>query len=388
LSGKKKSLIVSHLTKSARVGIDFHTFDGIYQGSRSHILGLFAEAIVKAPEITFVFFLGDVDGLRRASSAFRARNVELVRMAHVPGPVRLLFQLPWLQLRHRLDLLHMQYRIPPLRVGPVACTIHDVLFESHPQYFPPGFVKQSRLTFRYSARRADLLFSVSGFSRAEIAKRYGLPEGRIAVIYNGVDGGRFFPGQEGRELLPRFGLESRRYLLTVGRLEPRKNHVNLIKAYALLGSCELPLVIVGQRDFGVNGLSALIDELDLKDRIVFLDSVGDGELPALMRHARVFVYPAFAEGFGMPVLEAMAGGVPVVTSPVTSLPEVAGDGAVFADPHDPAAIAAAIARLLKDNNASAAVSEAAAKRAAMFNWSSSADVLVAAYRAFFQSRAQ
>ena len=133
------------------VGVDFHTFDGIFQGSRSHVLGLFKEAVCMAPEMDFVLFLDNPARLLTEHPEFDLPNVRTVRMPHRPGLVRLGLQLPWLQLREKLDLLHTQYRLPFVPLGPCACTIHDVLFESHPEYFPKTFTLQSKLTFRLAA---------------------------------------------------------------------------------------------------------------------------------------------------------------------------------------------------------------------------------------------
>lgn len=373
----------SGMNRRRRIGVDFHTFDGLFQGSRSHILGLFSEAVALAPEFDFVFFLNDVERLRQSHSAFRAPNVELVRMPHWPGLLRLAIQLPLLRLRHQVDLLHVQYRIPPVAFGPCACTIHDLLFESHPQFFERGLVLQSKLTFRYSALKAQLLFSVSEFSKNEIARRYRVMPDRINVLYNGVDRQRFFPGEVGCERLRKYDLASGGYILTVGRLEPRKNHRNLLRAYALLPCKAFPLVVVGQRDFGCDGLFDLVEELGLTGRVYFLESIDDFDLPVLMRHAKAFIYPAFAEGFGMPVAEAMASGVPVVTSRTTSLPEVAGDAALLIDPTSPESIAEALCNLIENDTLCASLRDRALQRVDRFDWRLSAEKLVSAYNSFF-----
>lgn len=367
-----------------RLGVDFHTWDGIFQGSRSHILGLYREAIRLAPEIDFVFLLDGIDSLRDAHPEFRAPNVELVRMAHQRAPVRLGLQLPWLQWKHRIDLLHMQYRLPFVRTGACACTIHDLLFETHPQFFPRSFVLQSKLTFRHAARRAKLLFAVSQFSKGEIARLYGVPADDIAITYNGVDPQRFRPGPEGADAVRELGLEPGGYLLTVGRLEPRKNHETLIHAYAELGADAPPLVIVGQRDFSYEQINRAVVKHGLQQRVRFLSSVGDQALPAVMRHALAFAYPAFAEGFGMPVAEAMASGVPVITSNTTSLPEVGGTAALYADPESSAQLAAALRQVLGDAALRERMRAQGLEQVRKFDWQQSAQVLVHGVRRFFE----
>ncbi|MDP9912345.1 glycosyltransferase involved in cell wall biosynthesis [Variovorax boronicumulans] len=369
--------------KRPRIGVDFHTFDGIYQGSRSHILGLYQEAIELAPEMDFIFLLKNPGRLRKEHPVFASPNVELVEVPHVSGVARLGWQLALMQRRLRLDLLHVQYRLPLFSFCACACTIHDTLFETHPQFFTPSFVRMSRLTSRHAVRRADLLFTVSEFSRQEIARLYAIDASRIAITTNGIDNRRFHPGAEGIDHVLAAGLESRQYLCTIGRLEPRKNHLNLLRAYALLPQPRLPLVIIGQRDFHSEEIFAKVRELGLDREVRFLENVPDQGLPALLRHAAVFVYPSHAEGFGMPVAEAMASGVPVVTSNSTSLPEVAGDAALVADPQSPANIARAIHLLITREDERSRVIQRGLLQAARFNWRSAAEVLVQTYRTRF-----
>ncbi|MBK7459811.1 MAG: glycosyltransferase family 4 protein [Betaproteobacteria bacterium] len=363
--------------------MDFHVWDGIFQGSRSHLLGLYRCAVRQAPEIDFVFFLDGVESLRASYAEFSLPNVTLVRMRHRPGVVRLALQLPWLQWRHRIDLMHVQYRLPPMAVGPCACTIHDVLFESHPQFFEPRFVWQSRLTSRAAVRRAAVLLTVSHFSRAELARIYGIDPLKVGVTFNAVDKARFYPGEDGAATVRALGLEPGRYLLTVGRLEPRKNHLTLLEAYAQLQPAAPPLVIVGQRDFGYAPLFAAIHRHGLEARVRLIENASDADLPALMRNAQLFVYPAFAEGFGMPVLEALASGVPVITSNTTSLPEVAGSAAILVSPVSVEDVTSALKRVLADAALRASLGQAGVIQAAKFNWEGSAAVLLSSMRKFF-----
>lgn len=368
------------------IGVDFHTFDGIFQGSRSHVLGIFSEAIKLAPDLDFVFFLDNPEQLKSEHPDFIAPNVRLARMPHRAGLIRLGLQLPWMQMREKLDLLHTQYRLPFVPLGPCACTIHDVLFESHPEYFSKSFTLQSKLTFRLAAKFARLLFTVSEYSRAELTSRYGLAPAEIKVLYNGVDRARFFPGRAGAELIASLGLVTGGYVLTVGRLEPRKNHVRLIEAYARLGDSAPPLVCVGQRDFGYAAALEAASRFGIRDRVHFLENVSDGVLPALMRNACLFVFPAIAEGFGMPVAEALASGVPVVTSDTTSLPEVAGRAAVLVDPLDVESIHQGMAKVLGDADLAARMVAEGGTQILKFNWTESARKLVESYRDFFGDR--
>ncbi len=376
-----------------RVGVDFHTFDGLYQGSRSHLLGVYREAVRRAPEYDFVFFCAEPDKLRAADPAFAMPNVACVAMPHKSGTARLGWQLAWRQWRHRIDLLHVQYRMPFLPWGACAVTIHDTLFETHPQFFTPKFVRMARLTGWLAVRRAKVLLTVSQFSLREIARLYRVDPMEITVTGNGVNQARFHPpaadGSDelnGADRVRALGATPGEYLVTVGRLEPRKNHLNLVRAYAQIAEPRPPLLVVGQRDFEHDEAFAEVAALGLQDQVRFLEDVTDADLPALIRHARVFVYPSFAEGFGMPVLEAMASGVAVVTSDTTALAEITEGAALTADPNDPKAIAAAIERLLFDGALRRKLSAAGREIAAKHRWDTSAKALLGAYRRFFAGR--
>ena len=380
-------------TRRPRIGVDFHTFDGFYQGSRSHLLGIYREAIRRAPEYDFVFFCAEPDKLREADPAFAMPNVHCVSMPHRGGLARLGWQLALLQRRHRIDLLHVQYRMPLVPWGACAVTIHDTLFETHPQFFDKGFLRMARFTGRRSVKKAALLMTVSEFSRREIARLYGVDPLRVTITGNGVNLTRFHPlsttgGDDwnGADLVRSLGATPGEYLIAVGRLEPRKNHLNLVRAYARMAEPRPQLLIVGQRDFEHDEAFAEVERLGLGKEITFLERVADAELPALVRHARVFVHPSFAEGFGMPVLEALASGVPVVTSNTTALVEVAAGAALAVAPDDPQAIADAIERLLHDATLRQRLGAQGLEVAARHRWDASAKHLLGAFRRFFAGR--
>ena len=380
-------------TRRPRVGVDFHTFDGLYQGSRSHLLGLYRDAVRRAPEYDFIFFCADPARLREADAAFGMPNVQCVEMPHRSGLARLGWQLALLQRKHRIDLLHVQYRMPLLPWGACAVTIHDTLFETHPQFFSAEFRRMARFTGRRSVKKAALLMTVSEFSLKEIARLYGVDPLLITITGNGVNLARFHPTSaegsddwNGADLVRALGAVPGEYLITVGRLEPRKNHLNLVRAFAQLAEPRPPLLIVGQRDFEHDEAFAEVEKLGLTREITFLERVADAELPALVRHARVFVYPSYAEGFGMPVLEAMASGVPVVTSSTTALVEVAGGAALTVDPDDPKAIADAIERLLFDASLRRKLSAQGLEVAARHRWDAAAKSLLGAFRRFFAGK--
>jgi glycosyltransferase involved in cell wall biosynthesis len=362
-----------------RIGVDGHSISGIHQGIRSHVLELFRRAPAAAPDLEFVMFVPDPIRVLAEHPDFGAENVTLVRLGHSAPAKRLLYDLPKLQWQHRLDLLHTQYIAPPLSPCRTVVTIHDILFETHPQYFSPFFVLRSRMMMRLAARNSALVCTVSEHSKGELRRIYGVPEERLVVIPNAADGNRFAPGDEGMDMVSSRGLTPGRYYLNVGRLEPRKNQANLIRAHALLPAGAPPLVIVGQKHFGYAEVGDLVARSPA-GRVILLQDVGDSELPALYRHALLFAYPSWAEGYGMPIVEAFASGVPVIGSNTTALREVIGEAGRLVSPDDIGALARAMKDVTENEGTRAAMRQAGLRRAAEYRWDKSADTLVARYR--------
>jgi glycosyltransferase involved in cell wall biosynthesis len=237
-------------------------------------------------------------------------------------------------------------------------------------------------SIRRTWRLADLILTVSDFSRHQIQKYLPVPDRLIRVIPNGVDA-RF---------LRRTTIDERAamraacqlpdpYILYVGRLDPDKNVRRLIRAYALLvkaGRCEAKLAIAGIPEFQVSDLPAMIERLGIAARVQFLGFVAEEHLPSLYQESVAFCYPSLNEGFGLPVLEAMAGAVPVVTSNLSSLPEVAGNACVLVDPYSPRAIAKGLAEALRPGRREE-LAQAGHERAQGFTWRKTAESTADAY---------
>ncbi len=292
-----------------------------------------------------------------------------------------------MQRRLKLDLLHTQYIIPLPSLSKTVVTIHDVLFESHPQYFQPLFRLRSRILMRWAAWQAEHIFTVSEFSRTEICKRYGVAGTGITVTTNAADTGRFYPGLDGAEVIEKRGLVPGGYFLTVGRLEPRKNHVTLFQAYAGLAADAPPLVVVGQKDFGFEAMFEVLKDSPLRDKVLFLENVGDKELPALYRYCLAFAYPSLAEGFGMPPLEAMASGVPVIVANNTALTEVVGHAGELVSSTDVASLRQAMQRIIDNPELRSAFAQKGLKQAQLFSWDEAAHRVAARYKEIFKNNA-
>jgi glycosyltransferase involved in cell wall biosynthesis len=237
-----------------------------------------------------------------------------------------------------------------------------------------------------SAKRADRIISVSEFTKREICEHYGIAYDKVTVIHEGASDS-FAPIKDRNLMLRRLKKYQIRtkYLLFVGRIEPRKNIVGVLKAFQHLkkeGHKELCIVIVGHQDriFRERKLFTEIEKLGLESDVLFTGGVSEEDLCALYNGAEALVYPAFAEGFGLPVVEAMASGTPVVTSNTTALQEVAGSAAILVNPHSHEEIAQAIDRLLSDESLKSELSHMGLDRARQFRWEETAQKTVEVYR--------
>lgn len=366
-----------------RIGIDCHDIDGQYHGSRTHIIEIFSRVIRIAPEINFYLFTANPERLPYIYRHFPNPNVHTVHVKSYNPIDRLVCQLPKMQKKYSIDILHTQYFIPIPSLSPVIVTIHDILFETHPQYFGRRFKMFSRFLIRWSALRSCHVITGSQYCKASLIQRYRIQPERITVINNAADSSRFHPGPDGINTVLDYGLLPKRYILTIGRLEPRKNHANLLRAYANIANMNTdvpPLVIVGPPDPFFRHLHSEVERLGLRDRVVFLSNIADIALPAIIRHATLFVYPSWAEGFGIPVLEAMQSGVPVICSNTTAFPEVAGKAACLINPGDVQQISTALIAILSSPEKQMEMSKAGLIQSSKFSWDTAAESLLALYQ--------
>jgi alpha-1,3-rhamnosyl/mannosyltransferase len=285
----------------------------------------------------------------------------------------------------KIDVFHAaDYRIPRLRGVPVCATLFDAIPLSHPEWANPRLRSLKNFFLRHSAQWADHVLTISHAMVPELVEHYRIPSERISVTPLGVDG-RWFerePPSRIDAVRERFQLMSG-YLLFVGTLQPRKNVARIVEAYRRLPArvqAEHQLVIAGKDGWRVDELVAELRSLAGQGRVRWLDYVEEGDLRALYQGAAAFVFPSLYEGFGLPVLEAFASGIPVVTSRGTSLPEVAGEAALLVDPTDTDAIAAAMARLLDDSALVDRLKQAGMARAGTYSWARCAGETVAVLR--------
>ncbi|MEW5983330.1 MAG: glycosyltransferase family 1 protein [Acidobacteriota bacterium] len=314
----------------------------------------------------------DRNALRELGPNFRP-------LAHASRPYSLREQVsvPARLMQEAVDLFHApHYVLPPLVPCKSVVTIHDCIHLMFPQYLP------NRLAYTYAraslwtaAHKAERILTVSETSKSDILRYCSVPAERVVVVYNAIDDR--FAVQPPLELVDRtrerYQLDGP-FALYVGNIKPHKNLERLIDAFHLVrreGFERLKLLIIGDQILKYPRLRRAVDRYKLHKHVRFLGFVPDETLAALYRLATVFVFPSLYEGFGLPPLEAMASGTPVVTSNCSSLPEICGDAAVLVDPYDAASIADGIRQVLVDPGLRASLSERGLARVRHFSWESS-----------------
>ena len=285
---------------------------------------------------------------------------------------------PWVLRRVRPDVFHApHYVLPPAVRCRSVVTIHDCIHLMFPQYLPNrAAYAYAKASMWNAAKRSDRVLTVSEASKRDILHFFNVPPEKIVVVYNAIDE-RFWvvPKEEDTaRVRERYQLDHG-FVLYVGNIKPHKNLVRLIEAFDQLrqdGSfSELKLLIIGDEISRLPALRRAVHSHKLHKQVRFLGYLPDETLAILYRLAAVFVFPSLYEGFGLPPLEAMASGTPVVTSNVSSLPEVAGDAAVLVDPYHPEAIADGIERVLSDERLRRDLRARGLVRARQFSWETS-----------------
>jgi glycosyltransferase involved in cell wall biosynthesis len=280
-------------------------------------------------------------------------------------------------LREKVDVLHCPYFAAPLqRDFPTVITIHDVIPIVLEDYRRKETSRLYTALCAFTAKRADAIIAVSEWSRADIVRTLGIPAEKIHVIGNAVHAS-YYPITDTWMLSAvreRYGIDSK-YILYFGGFDKRKNVTRVVRAYAALPKSlrdEYQLVLAGRLQFENHPLypdpRPLVRELGMGDRIVFTGQIREQDKAPLYSGAAVYLFPSLYEGFGMPVLEAMACGAPVITSKSSAIPEVAGDAAVLVDPESEPAIREALGELLTDASKRKELGAAARARARTFSW--------------------
>jgi glycosyltransferase involved in cell wall biosynthesis len=282
--------------------------------------------------------------------------------------------IPWVLRRERPDVFHApHYVLPPAVRCPSVVTIHDCIHLRFPQYMRNRAAYLAARALMWSAaRRSHMILTVSEASKQDIIRFFHVPPEKVVVVHNAIDERfRNAPADEDvARVRERYQLDHG-FVLYVGNIRPHKNLVRLIEAFDRLrksGFEEIKLLIIGDEISKLPALRRAVHEHKLHKQVRFLGYLPDETLAVLYRLASVFVFPSLYEGFGLPPLEAMACGTPVVTSNVSSLPEVAGDAAILVDPYDVGSIEEGVRRVLTDPVLAATMRAKGILRAREFSW--------------------
>ncbi len=298
-----------------------------------------------------------------------------VRLEYVWAKNNLLsnfFILPFKAKKLGIDILVYQNFVDFFRFFKKIAYIHDILFLTHPKFY----TFKEKLYFaplKFLTSKSDLVITVSHTEKNRLIKNKYIEPDNIKVAYHGVNP-IFRPLKKQNttiinQVINKYNLP-KRFVLFVGRLNVRKNIKNLIAAFQDIDN-DVILVIAGEANWKTENYRELVKKLKLQDKVMFIGSVFDDELSALYSLAEIFCFPSYAESFGLPVLEAMASGVPVIASNVTSLPEVCGDAALYVDPSSVNSIAKELKLLLNNSNLRQKLIEKGLNRAETFTWANS-----------------
>ncbi len=287
------------------------------------------------------------------------------------------------QWSRKFDLYHETNYIPMRFNGPTVVTIHDLSFYLYPETHPKERIRYMERYFYPRLSSVSHFITVSEAIKLEMIKHLGIPEEKITVTLEGVDEGfKPVPSDVLNLALHKYGLKPGSYILYVGTLEPRKNIISLLQAYARLPELlkkDYPLVLAGGAGWLIENLDVEIQNLGLRTNIIKTGYVPKEDLPSLYSGATIFVYPSLYEGFGLPPLEAMACGAPVITSNVSSLPEVVGDAGVQVHPEDVEKMAVEMEALFTNAPRRRLLSTMGLERSKHFTWEKCASKTIEVY---------
>lgn len=368
-----------------RFAVDAHAIGRHLAGNEVYIRSLLNALPARDRDCEWIAYISNDDARRALPSFIRTR-----RVAANPF-LRLGCDLAAKVWRDQPDLLHVQYTAPLACPVPVVASVHDVSFIEHPEYFTAERAFQLQHTVRRTVRRAARILTGTQFSRATILKVFGdLAEDKVVVVPNAASSEFRVISRDSATaaVRERFSVAAP-FLLSVGDLQPRKNHIGLIRAFARLvqnfPQFHHQLVLAGNETWFAARVREAARQSGVADRIRFLGFVSDSELLQLYNACDLFVFPSFYEGFGLPALEAMACGRAVVCSDTAAMPEVVDGAALLCDPYSVDEMVRAMADILLDAEMKARLERLGPQRAAHYSWQKTAQRTFEVFRAVAES---
>jgi glycosyltransferase involved in cell wall biosynthesis len=355
-----------------RIAIDAHSVGTELGGNESYATNLIEALAEVDPHNHYTVLVTKQTAVERFANRWANVSVRATP-PHTPL-IRIPLTLSAELRRHPVDVLHVQYTAPPFSPCPLVVNIHDLSFEHLPETFKRRSRMQLRMTVRRSARRATQILALSEYGRNDIIRTYNISPNKVTVVPLAAPA-HFEPIVDKKKLQQvrqTYGIDGD-YLLSVGSVQPRKNLTRLLQAYSILRMTQpegkLPiLVIVGKHAWLYHETLRAVNELGLTDSVVLTGYVPEADLPPLYSGALGLVYPSYFEGFGLPPLEAMKCGAPVIVGNKTSLPEVVGDAAILVNPFAVGEIAGAIKQLISDTGLRESLRARGLERAKLFDW--------------------
>lgn len=331
--------------------IDAHVFDDKHQGTRTYLKGLYSQLIPLAKDWKFFMVANDIDNLKNEFG--NHDNLTYIPLTSHNKFYRLLIELPSIIKKYEIDYSHFQYIGTPVKVGKQIITTHDILFEQDEfkSYFPLTYRLVNGFLFKRSAKQADVLLTVSKYSRKKISELYQIPIEGIHITPNAVSKQN---GKQPHLDVPKSISDLGKFILYVARIEPRKNHLALLKAFTELQLAKkgYKLVFVGRKDIPnpeLEDYAATHQDIN-GNAVVWLDSIPNDRLANYYKHCELFVFPSFAEGFGIPPLEAMAAGCRLLCSKNTAMADFNLPESLTFDPYNVEELKQKMAQQLESNS--------------------------------------
>ncbi len=357
-----------------KIAVDCHSIGQNLTGNETYIANVVsALAKVDTHHEYQLLYTPQQKDCRLALSQSNFRDVFLRRTRPV---MRILFDLPRVLRKERSDMLWLQYVAPFVCPCPYVLVVHDISYEFMPQYFTKREVARFKLTIPYSVKRAVKIITGSEHSKNDLVKFYKVPPEKIAVMHYGVSEvfRRDYPVAVIEQARKKYANDVP-YILYVGNIQPRKNLKRLLEAFVALRAQKKihhKLVIVGKKAWLYNEVFAFIKGSKYINEIVLTGYLSDEELAVAYKAADFFVYPSLYEGFGLPVVEAMAQGIPVITSNNSSLREIARDAALLVNPEKTIEIQSAILALAADRALHRSLAEKSLEKSRTYSWDKTA----------------
>lgn len=372
-----------------KIGIDAHVIGDKSGGNETYYKNLIEHICNIATDEEIYLYFNEW----KKSSTIKIdnrKNIHIKSFKNSNPVKRNISYLPGYVQKDNLDILHLQYFPIFTKKCSIVATIHDISFEHYPEYFTKKDLFMNKILIPKLAKQADKILTVSNFSKQDIVDKYGINPEKIVVTHLATS--EKFKIIKDYNLLQqvktKFNLNGE-YILTVGNLQPRKNLSRLFTAYINMRDKKLineKLVVVGKKAWLYSDIFNFVNESKYKEDIIFTDYVEEEELALLYNGAKLFVYPSVFEGFGLPSLEAMSCGTPVVTSNITSIPEVTGNAAVLFNPWNVDDIEEKIVTTIKDQNMLNKLSDLGLKRSQEFSWKKTAETTFEVYKEVIRNK--